>query len=134
MTQVRLDQVAFCTLFEAPKNYDSPESSISISGSVAAGDTSVFSANIPYSRSGTTAHVYLDGNGRRVLAGSGSRAAGSVYSYTSTEIFSVSVTYSPTDITVAISIFNNTGGTLSLTPQTIALTAVMYDMPIGPLS
>lgn len=133
MTQVRLDKVDFSTLHEAPKNYDTISKDVVISGSVASGAFANFSATIPYTRSGTRADVYLDGNSRRVSASSGSRAADAVYSYKSTETFSVLVSYSTTDITVTLSIFNGDAVSLTLNTQTITTIAVLLDAPIGSL-
>lgn len=133
MTQLRLDQVEFSTLHEAPKNYDTIQAGIAISGTIADGDTANFSATIPYSRAGTRADLYIDGNGRRALANSGSRASDVVYVYASSETFSVLIAYSSTDITITVSIFNGTGSPLSLAPQTLTVIAVLIDAPIGAL-
>lgn len=131
---VRLDQIDFTTLFEGYKNYDNDSATLNISGSVASLVTVNFSTTIPYDRAGTRADLYLDGNNTRVLANAGSRAATDVYQPVSTEIFSVLISYSATDITVIVSIFNNTGGSLALTPQTITASAVLYDLPISALT
>lgn len=134
MTNLRLDQVTFSTFHEAPQNYLTAPSSINISGNIASGATQNFTGVIPYSRSGTRADVYLDGNNVRVMANAGSRAAGDAYQFKSSETFSVFITYSTTNITVTLSIFNGTGSTITLTPQTIVASAVQYDMPIGSLT
>lgn len=133
MTRIRLDKVTFTTLFEAPKNYDKVTGNISISGSVPAGGTSNFSTSLPYTRSGTRADVYLDGNNRRVSANSGSRASSVVYSFKATETFSIFVSYSTSAITVTASIFNGAGSPITLNSQTIQAIAVLIDAPIGSL-
>lgn len=133
MSNIRLDKVDFSTLHEAPQNYLTPTSPIVISGNVASGATQSFTATIPYSRSGTRADVYLDGNSVRVMANAGSRAAGDAYQFNSTETFSVLVSYSTTTVTVTLSIFNGTGAPITLNTQTITASTVLYDMPIGSL-
>lgn len=132
-SNIRLDQVTFSTLHETPKNYDTLTGDIAVSGTVADGATSLFTATFPYSRAGTRADVYLDGNDKRVSASSGARAAGAVYSYSSTEDFSAFVSYSTTDITVTLSIFNGTGSPVTLNSQTITAIVVLIDAPITPL-
>jgi hypothetical protein len=134
MPSVRLDQVAFTTLFEAPRNYATPSVGITLSGVVANGATQNFVGTITYDRAGTRADLYLDGNGVKVMANAGTRAAGDAYQYKSTETFSVLIEYSAGAITVTLSIFNGTGADITLTTQTITASAVQYDMPIGALS
>lgn len=134
MTDIRIDQVDFTTLFEAPQNYDTIPKTINISGTVADVDVANFTAVIPYSRAGTRADIYLDGNNVKVLGNVGARAAGDVYQSVSSETFSVLIHYSSSDITVTLSVFNGTGGAITLVTQAITVSAVLYDMPIGPLS
>lgn len=134
MTSVRIDKVDFTTLFEAPQNYLTSTAAINISGSVGAGATENFTGVIAYSRSGTRADIYLDGNSVKVMANAGSRAAGDAYQFKSSETFSVLVSYSTTDITVTLSISNGTGSPIALNTQTITASAVLYDMPITAVS
>lgn len=128
---IRLDRVIWSTKHEPPRNYSTPTSSINISGNVSSLTTENFVGNIPYTRSGTRADVYLDGNSLKVLANAGSRATSDVYQFAGTETFSSLVAYSSSSITVTLSIFNGTGSPIALTPQTIVASAVLYDMPIG---
>lgn len=133
MTNVRIDQVDFTTMFEAPQNYSTVSSAVSISGNVASGATANFTATIPYTRSGTRADVYLDGNGVKTLANGGPDSTSFTYIFASSETFDVFVQYSLTDITVTMSIFNGTGSPITLTTQSIVVSAVLYDMPISSL-
>jgi hypothetical protein len=131
---IRIDKVIFSTLHESYKNYDTVSSTISISGTVANGATANFTATLAYARTGTRADVYLDGHSTKVLANAGDRATSDVYQFISSETFATRVVYSITDITVTISIFNGTGGPISLTSQTIVVSAVLYDAPITAIS
>jgi len=131
---LRLDKVLFSTLHESYKNYDTVSGSIAISGSIANGATANFTAVLPYTRTGTRADVYLDGHSIKVLANAGDRATSDVYQFVSSETFATKVIYSTTDITVTISIFNGTGGSINLTSQTITVSAVLYDAPITAIS
>lgn len=131
---IRLDRVAFSTLHEAPRNYDTKTGDINISGTVGAGATQNFSTIMTYERGGTRADVYLDGNSVKTLANTGSRASEEVYQRaTPDETFSVLVEYSTSSITVTVSIQNGTGSPITLTTQTITASAVLYDMPISDL-
>jgi hypothetical protein len=133
MSDLRLDQVDFTTMFEAPQNYLTGTASLVISGNVTDGSTKNFSTTIPYTRSGTRADVYLDGNNTKVLANSGPDNTSLVYTFVSSETIDVLVQYSTTDITILASIFNGTGAPITLTTQTITVSAVLYDAPIGSL-
>ncbi len=137
---IRLDQVDFSTLHESYKNYDTKTDALTLSADILPnGFTQNYPVNgggvftpisIPYDRAGTRADIYLDGKGFRVLANTGSRASGDVYQYKSSETFSTFVTYSASAITVWFSIFNGSGGSITLIPQTITVSAVLDDAPI----
>lgn len=131
---IRLDDVIFSTLHEPPRNYGEKSANANISGNIGSLGVADFIVTIPYERAGTRADIYLIGNGSKVLANGGSRAAGAVYQSVSMEIFSVLVTYTSSEIAVVLSIFNGTGGSISLIPQTIGVSAVLYDMPITAIS
>lgn len=127
---IRLDDVIFSTLHEPPRNYATKSANANISGNIGSLGVADFILNIPYERAGTRADIYLVGNGSKVLANGGSRVAGAVYQSVSMESFSVLVTYTPSEIAVILSIFNGTGGSINLVPQTISVLTVLYDMPI----
>lgn len=140
MMPIRLDKVDFSTLHEAPKNYDLKTDSLVLTDDILPpgfsqnypldSGGSFAPMSIPYSRGGTKADIYLDGNNVRVLANVGSRAVGDVYQFKSSETFSVLVNYTTTDIELTFTIFNGTGSSVTLKPQTINVEVVLYDMPI----
>lgn len=127
-----LDKIIFSTLHEAYKNYATTLGSINISGSIPNGNTQNFSTTLSYARLGTRADIYLDGNSVKVLANASTTLfSGGPYQYISSENADVFVEYtSSSQITVTISIFNGTGGPITLTTQTISVSFVQYDAPI----
>lgn len=51
------------------------------------------------------------------------------YSYKSTEFVTMNIKYSSSTVTITYSIFNGTGASVTLIPQTIALTLAEYQVP-----
>lgn len=129
MTRLKLDQVLFSSNIETYINYDTLTSNIVISGSVADGATTDFSTSIPYTRNKTRADIYL----RNLTTGVKRPISGGVrqspYTFTSSEVCNQRALYNGSAITVTLSIFNGTGGTISLVNQTIEVSAVLYEVP-----
>lgn len=132
---MRLDNVLFTTTHESYKNYASPSAPLAIPADVIPNGTgNNYSVLIPYARGGTRADTYLDGNSVKILANASTRlATGGPYQFKSTETASILVDYDDTNIAVTISIFNGTGGPITLTSQTITVSVVQYDAPITPI-
>jgi hypothetical protein len=134
MTNIRLDQVDFSTLFESPQNYASSSQTLSISGTLNAFSQRVFLAAIPYTRAGTRADLYATGNNIKMLANAGSRAIGDIYQFAGSETINLFISYSSTQISIAIVLANGSASPINLTTQDIVINAVMYDMPISATS
>jgi hypothetical protein len=94
-------------------------------------ETRNYSIDITYNRGGTRADTYLIGNGVKILANANTRLiVGGPYQFKSVETASILLGYDSDSMTVLVSIFNNTGGNLTLIPQTITVSMVQYDAPI----
>lgn len=128
---IKLDKVVHSTQFEGFRNYQSPTGAISVPVvSLGSGSTVNYSTSIPYTRAGTVATIYVENATNKYLANAGTRAAGAVYQFTSTETASILVNYYSDTIDVVLSIFNGTGGSINLIAQTITATTAQYDAPI----
>jgi hypothetical protein len=131
MADVRLDRVLTSSFHEAYKNYLTTSGTINASGTVPNGSTVNFSTTINYTRGGTRADIYIDGNSVKALANAGGRlVSGGPYLFASTETASMLITYTTTAITVTLSVFNGTGSSLALTAQALVISVVQYDAPI----
>lgn len=135
MSNVRLDKVLFSTFHEAYKNYATMTDTFNVTAiGVGNGATQNYVVTIPYSRGGTRADIYLDGNSTKILANASTRLeTNDPYQFTSTETASVLIEYTSSSIVVTLSIFNGTGGPITLTAQTITVQVVEYDAPITPI-
>lgn len=131
MTQLRLDKVQFMSSVDTFINYKTLTSDIDISGTVANGATVNFSTTIPYSRTKTLANLYAKNTntGKKMPVSGGSRI--NPYVPKSTETCSQISQYSGNTITVTYSIFNGTGAGITLTTQTIEITAVLFEVPFA---
>jgi hypothetical protein len=131
MSGIRLDKVVRSTLHEAYRNYASPTGTITIpADTLPNGLTQNYETTINYTRAGTIAHIFAENDTKKYLANGGTRISGRVYTPVSTETASILVGYGSSSITATLSIFNGTGGPITLTAQTITITAVQYDAPI----
>lgn len=132
MLSVKLDKVISSSLHESFKNYATLTDDIVVAAtSLPNGSTRNISVVIPYDRAGTTADIYATRSSVRTLVSTGGRAAATaVYNFKSTETVSLTATYSTSDITVTLSITNNTGGAITPNAQTITISMVQYDSPI----
>jgi hypothetical protein len=110
---------------------------IVISGTYATGTTTNFSSTLSVSSNNTRADLYAynASNGKKQLISSSNylsndiSTGGGVYQHKSTEYIQLSTAYSTGSITVTISVNNYSGGTITLITQTIAITAVQYQIP-----
>ena len=131
--QIRLDQVVLSSFHEAYQNYDNPlpQNIVIASTPLANGGVRTFSVTIPYSRANTRADVYATSSSyKTLLSGSGRAAASVIYTYASSEIAWFNVIYSSGEITVTLTISNNTGGSITPVAQTISISVVQYQAPI----
>jgi hypothetical protein len=141
MTRIRPDAIVFSNLTEAFLNYDRIVRPIDITATVVPnGSNTLFQADLPYSRTGTIANLYLQrpDTGLKVPANAGKRLATSlpnytVYQYKSTEIVEIYIAYSSTTISIGLNIINTTGSSIILNAQTINAIAIQYDAPITPI-
>ena len=126
---VKLDQVKYFNQVDTYVNYATYTSDIVITGSVGAGATGTYSATIPYARAKTRADIYLKNlsSGLKAPANQGARVG--VYTFAGSEVYSHTVSYNGSSVTVTISIFNGGGAPLSLTAQTIQAQVVAYEVP-----
>lgn len=129
MTQLKLDKVNLTSLVDTYINYDTLKTSIAISGGVANGATANFAGTILYDRAKTRADVYA----RNTTTGIKKPITGGIrqhpYTYVSTETCSQVATIAGNTITVTFSIFNGTGAGITLTTQTMEVSAVLYEVP-----
>lgn len=129
MTQIRPDNIVMTTLIDTYINYKTTTSNVAISGTVAAGATQNFFTSIDYTRSNTRADLYAKNTTtgiKRPVAG-GSRQV--PYTAVSTETCSQLARYGGSAIVVTFSVFNGTGASINLVPQTLEVTAVFYEVP-----
>jgi hypothetical protein len=141
MTNIRPDAIVFSNLTEAYINYLTTPSTIVIpADTIADTDGRIYQTTVSYTRGGTRADIYLqrDDTGLKILASSGRRIAAElptyqVYQFTGSEVCEVYILYNPSTIDVILGVRNNTGGPITLIPQTITVSAVFYDAPITPI-
>lgn len=129
MPNLRLDNIIHTSLVDTYLNYATPKTNIVLSGLVANGNTVNFTGTIPYSRSNTRADIYaknLNTGEKRPTSGGSSQ---SPYQFVSTETASVLVNYDGSNINITFSIFNGTGVDITLTSQTMEMTAAEYQVP-----
>lgn len=132
MPSVKLDKVITSSLHESFKNYETSTDDIVVAAtSLANGASRTISVVIPYTRAGTTADIYATrGTTKTIVSGGGRSAASAVYSFISTETATLDAFYDASNITVSLTITNNTGGSITPTAQTITISVVQYDSPI----
>lgn len=108
---------------------------ISISGTVTNGSTQNFSANVT---STVTANLFRSDiygtnnvTNTKVLLNTLLTMSTAIngYSYKSTELCQMEISYSGQTVTVTYSIFNGTGASITLINQTITLTLAEYQVP-----
>lgn len=130
---INLDNVYLSSLTGAYINYDTPSSNILVTGTIADFDTATFTTSIPYLRDNSIADVYLQSsNGNRMLINNIQQLPpGGIYTFAGFETFTVYLSYSSTEITVELIIFNGDVSPLLLTDQTILVEAVIYDAPFS---
>lgn len=123
---VHIDNIAVSSLFEAFKNYTSPQATITISGTIPPGGAS-FSASIPYDRAGSVAELkylksgatyarYTD-NLQRLVDYSGSTDA------------YLSVRYTSTTVNIIIDV-SNFGAGYTAPTETYTFYLFIFDAPI----
>lgn len=130
MTQLKMDKIIMSSDVETYLNYETVTITITISGTVANGNSTVFSGYIPYARSKTRADIYvknLNTNIKRPLWG-GIRQ-GPYQSTGAGEIYTQFASYGGDTISVSLTVSNNTGGPVVLTTQIMEVTAVLVEVP-----
>jgi hypothetical protein len=138
---IRLDKVIYSSLHEAYKNYATVLGNIAIPADSIPdgfardypvdGSLSLTPLTIPYARAGTRADIYIVGNGVKVCANASTRLeTGGPYIFKSTETFNVFIDYKPNQIEIFVEVFNGSGATITLIPQTLQFIVVEYDAPI----
>ena len=130
MTRLKLDQIQFCSEVDSYINYDTKTASMNVSGSVVNLGQATFSVSIPYSNPRTKADVYAKNLNTNIKMAVGSPRV-HPYTYASFEIARLQSSYNGTNITVTLTITNNTGGTINLVAQTIEISAVLVEVPIS---
>ena len=129
MTRIKPDLIRLTSLLDTYLNYGTLVETVTISGSVADGATANFSVSFPYERSKTRADIYaknLTTGIKRPLSG-GTRQG--PYTFTSSEVFTQTASYNGNVLTVTFSVFNGTGGGITLVTQTMEVSAVLYEVP-----
>lgn len=129
MTQIKLDKVILTNLVETYLNYDTLASNILISGNLAAGATQTFSTTIPYVRGKTRADLYARNTTTNIKRPVTGGARQHPYTYAGAETCDQGASYDGTNITVSFTIRNGTGAVISLTSQTMEISAVLYEVP-----
>lgn len=133
MSNIRLDRIVFSTKHPAYINYETLTDDIVIATTALAdGASRTTSVVIPYTRGGTRADIYATRGTKKTPVTGGSRAAGeAIYNKTSTETVSISANYSSSNITVSVTVSNNSGASINPIAQTITISVVQYDAPIS---
>lgn len=129
--QIRPDSLIFASILDTYLNYATYTGNIVISGTVANGASVSFETVITTPKNNTRADIYLQNlnTGIKRPIENGLRLA--PYQNVSTEVCRAFAIFNPSNqITVSLSITNNTGGTITLTNQTIRATIVAYSIPI----
>jgi hypothetical protein len=129
MTELKLDKVLMTSLVDGYINYDTLTTSIALSGNVPDFGTASFIGSIIYSRGKTRADLYVTNlltGVRRPLAGGFRQTP---YQAISTETCEVYAEYSGLTISIEFFIQNNSGAPIAITPQTMEVSAVLYEVP-----
>jgi len=131
MTQIKPDKIIFYSGVDTYLNFQTYTGDIVISGTVANGASESFETVISVPQSNTRADVYLQNlnTGIKRPIENGLRLA--PYQNVSTEVCRAFALFgSGNQVTVFLSITNNTGATITLTNQTIRATIVAYVIPL----
>lgn len=128
----KIDRINFSSQYGAFLNYATATDDIVVAAtSLANGASRNISVTIPYERGGTTADVYATRGSVRTLVSTGGRAAATaVYDFKSSETAYFNISYSSSNITVTLTITNNTGSAITPNAQTITISVVQYDAPV----
>lgn len=131
MTQIKMDKLQFGSMVDTFTNYQTITKEVALSGTIADGASSDFTVVIPHSRFRVRADVYVKNltSGIKRSLNTGTRET--PYTYVSTEVITQSAVYSNNQITVTFTITNNTGSSISVTPQTLQVTSVLFSVPIN---
>lgn len=136
MPSIRLDKTIQSSIHPVFINYKTSTGNIEVEAtSLANGASRTIQVVIPYSRGGTTADIYgtRDGAVSTLISTGGRAAASAIYSFKSSETATFGTAYTSTNITVSLTITNNTGGAITPNAQTIVISVVQYDAPIASL-
>lgn len=131
---IKPDNIQFCSLIDTYYNYVTYTDSIAINGSVGAMSLVTFSKKIYFANVNTRADLYLKNlnTGIKQPMDGGDRIL--PYQFAGSEIarqYAVYVPH-PTDpyVEVGVTVTNNTGAPITLTTQTLEITATLYLIPI----
>lgn len=129
MTLIRPDRLKFASFVDTFINYENPSSTLTVSGSVGAGATVNFDANIAIPRANTLFDVYAINNntGKKMTLLAGSKHH--PFQATGAENEAHSLAYTAGNLLVRLSVFNGTGAPIALTTQVWRMVAVLYDVP-----
>lgn len=129
---MRIDKINFSSQYGSFLNYATISDDIVVTtASLANGATRNITVTIPYTRGGTVADIYATRASIKTFVSTGGRAAASaIYNFKSTETASFNILYSSSNITVTLSITNNSGSAINPNAQTIKISVVQYDAPI----
>lgn len=131
---IRPDNVQLASMLPAYVNTSSPTATISISGTIANGNTQNFSTSLAFNVAARNvmADVYGSNNltGAKFLLNNLLVATSGIeYSPKSTELCQMELSYNATTITVTFSVFNGTGSSITLNAQTVTIVAPTYKLP-----
>src|SRR5690554_156109 len=118
MTNLKPDMINMTSQVDTYLNYGNFFGDIVISGTVVNGATSVFSVTIDYSRGKTRADLYTK-NMTTLTKIPFKNPRGTAYTHNSSETATMFMNYANNQITATLSIFNGTGSSITLTPQTL---------------
>lgn len=126
---IKPDMVQFASAIDTFLNYETTTANVTISGSVADGNSKIFQTTIPYSRQKTRADIYVKNmnTGVKRPINGGPRTA--PYQYVSFETIDQYAQYNSNSIIVTFVVTNNTGGLINLTSQTFQVSVVLYVVP-----
>lgn len=126
---IRPDGINFLSTLPAYINFDNAIGNIAISGTIANGASQVFSTTIPTSRNNTRFDVYGVNQNTNLKALFSNNTVPVIYQFVGLEAVNSFIDYTSTNIVVNIEVRNNTGSSINLVAQTIAVTVVQYQIP-----
>lgn len=131
MVNYRYDQLQFSSVIPNFTNVGNVPGSIACSGTFPNLGGGNFTANLTLSTLNTFSDIYLSNqNTGKKTKLNNTLDIDLIWQYSSTETVQDSVSYLGSIVTIEISVFNGTGGTITLVNQTYSVEIIEYEIPI----